>query len=216
MKLVLVDDHPLVWEGIKAVLETEEDIELVGWANSGKEAERLFENTNPDVALMDLRLPGECGINIINRLRPLFLNCRFIVLTTSADPQDIKQAMDAQVDGYILKEALPQEMITALRLVNKGRPYYDPSVMHFIINKADKNDEILSGLTDREVQVLNALSQGLNNKEIANKLFVSEHTVKKHISNILSKLGLKDRTKAAIYAATSGLFIPSNGLNISM
>lgn len=212
MRLVVIDDHPLVWEGIKAVLEPEEDIDIVGWANSGKEAERLFDSVRPDIALVDLRLPGENGIDIINKVRHLAPECRFIILTTFADSQDIKQAMDARVDGYILKEALPQEMTTALRLVFRGRPYYDPAVMQFIMHKSNKEEEILSELTERETEVLTALARGLSNKEIASKLFVSEHTIKKHISNILGKLGLKDRTKAAIFAASHGMFTSKNNL----
>lgn len=214
MRVVVIDDHPLVWEGLKAVLEPEEDFQLLGWANSGREAERLISQVQPDVALVDLRLPGETGINIIQRVRPLAPGCRFVILTTFADPQDIRQAMEARVDGYILKEALPQEMTAALRLVNRGRAYYDPAVMQFIVQKPAK-DEVLSELTERETEVLNALAQGLNNKEIANKLFVSENTVKKHISNILSKLGLKDRTKAAIFATSSGIFKAQNEIIFS-
>lgn len=215
MKVVVVDDHPLVWEGIKSVLEQEEDMELVGWANSGQEAERMLSENQPDIALVDLRLPGEYGINIVNKLRPLIPNCRFIILTTFADHQDIKQAMEARVDGYVLKEALPQEMISALRLVHRGRPYYDPAVMQIIMQKQNKQEKLLSELTEREKDVLNAIADGLSNKEIAGKLYVSENTVKKHVSSILSKLGLKDRTKAAIFAASCGIVKDEHAVFIS-
>ncbi len=202
MKVVVIDDHPLVLEGIKAVLEGEKDIELAGWANNGKEAERLFKDVQPDLALVDLRFPGEYGIDIINKVRNLAPQCRFIILTTFANPDDVKLALDADVGGYVLKDALPQEMISAIRLVFAGRPFYDPAVMQIIIKKPSKEENLLSELTVREAEVLNALSQGLSNKEIAVELYVSENTVKKHISSILTKLGLKDRTKAAIYAVS--------------
>ncbi|WP_031513283.1 response regulator [Desulfofalx alkaliphila] len=205
MKVLVVDDHPLVWEGIKSVLKDEDDMEAVGWANSGRQAEQMLSKIQPDVALVDLRLPGEYGINIIKKLRPLAPKCRFIILTTFADHQDIKQAMECRVNGYILKEALPQEMITALRLVHGGRPYYDPLVMELMVQKQNKQERLLSDLTERETEVLKAITDGLSNKEIADKLFVSENTVKKHVSNILSKLGLKDRTKAAVFAASCGM-----------
>lgn len=205
MKVVVVDDHPLVCEGIKAVLEQEEDIELVGWANSGREAEELFARLQPDVALVDLRLPGDYGLDIIKRVRPLAPGCRFIILTSFTNHDDMKRTMEVGVHGYILKEALPEEVITALRLVARGRPYFDPAVMKLVMNMPKKDEDNLSELTEREREVLNALARGLNNREIAGLLFVTEHTVKKHISSILSKLELKDRTQAALFAAAKGI-----------
>lgn len=200
-----MDDHPLVWEGIKAVLEDEKDIEVIGCACSGKEAEQLFNKVNPDIALVDLRLPGEYGIDIIKKLRPQAPGCRFAVLTTYAEPEDINRAMSAKVDGYILKEALPEEMVSAIRLIGRGRPYFDPSLMQLLLNKAGREKNPFEELTGREREVLEYLAQGLSNKEIAGLIYVSEHTVKKHISSILSKLELKDRTQAALFAANHGL-----------
>lgn len=200
IKVIVVDDHPLVREGIKSVFEALDDIEMTGWAGNGKEAEKLIVRVQPDVALVDMRLPGEHGTDIVERVRPLAPSCRFIILTSFAERDDIKRAMDAGVSGYILKEALPEEMIAALRLVARGRPYYDPTVMRIVMeNQKDQKDN-LSLLTERELEVLRSLSKGLNNKEIAAALYVTEHTVKKHISSILSKLALKDRTQAALYA----------------
>lgn len=205
MKVIVIDDHPLVCEGIKAVLENEPGIELAGRAGSGREAEKLVADEKPDIALVDLRLPGENGVDIIKKLRPLAPECRFVILTTFAEPGDVRRAMDAGVDGYILKEALPEEMVAAIRLVEKGRLYIDPAVMQVVVNLQKKGEDRLSELTEREMEVLQALARGLNNKEIAACLFVTEHTVKKHISNILDKLELKDRTQAALYAAGKGL-----------
>lgn len=205
MKIFVIDDHPLVCEGIKAILDNEDGMELAGIANSGQEAEHSFTRLKPDLALVDLRLPGESGIEIIRRLRPLAPECRYIILTTYADPEDVRMAMEAGVDGYILKEALPEEMTSALRLVSRGRPYFDPSVMQMMLHQPKKGEDNLSELTDREMEVLRALTRGLSNREIAGMLFVTEHTVKKHISSILCKLDLKDRTQAALYAVSNGV-----------
>lgn len=208
LKVVVVDDHPLVCEGIKAVLEQEAGMEMVGRAGSGHEAELLLSRTQPDVALVDLRLPGEHGVDIIKRLRPLAPGCRFVILTTFAAPEDVRRAMAEGVDGYILKEALPEEMIAALRLVGRGRPYFDPAVMQMVMQQPNKEEDRLSDLTEREREVLEALARGLSNKEIAKLLYVTEHTIKKHISSILDKLNLKDRTQAALYAVEKGMGRP--------
>jgi two-component system nitrate/nitrite response regulator NarL len=205
LKVIVVDDHPLVCEGIKAILDHEEGMEMAGSAGSGLEAEQLFAKIRPDMALVDLRLPGENGIDIIRRLRQLAPDCRFVLLTTYAEPDDVRQAMDAGVDGYILKEALPEEMTAALRLVGKGRLYFDPAVMQMLLQQPKKGEDQISDLTERELEVLRALTHGLSNREIAGSLYVTEHTVKKHISSILSKLELKDRTQAALYAVSNGV-----------
>ena len=200
MKVAVVDDHPLVWQGIKAVLAAEPDMEPIGYASNGREAERLIQEQNPDVVLMDMRLPGESGIDIIKRIKPKAPSARFVILTTYAERQDVNAAISMGVDGYVLKEALPEEMLAALRLVAQGRPYFDPGVMQLMLANQQRAHE-LSELTEREQDVLRELAKGLSNKDIARELFVTEYTVKKHVSGILSKLGLKDRTQAALYAA---------------
>jgi two-component system nitrate/nitrite response regulator NarL len=205
LKVIVIDDHPLVCEGIKAILDHEEGMEMAGSAGSGLEAEQLIIKIKPDMALVDLRLPGESGIEIIRRLRQLAPDCRFVLLTTYAEPDDVRRAMEAGVDGYILKEALPEEMTAALRLVGRGRPYFDPTVMQMMLQQPKKGEDQISDLTERELEVLRALTHGLSNREIAGTLYVTEHTVKKHISSILSKLELKDRTQAALYAVSNGV-----------
>lgn len=210
MRVALVDDHPLVWQGIKAVLATEADMEPVGWASNGQEAERLVIETEPDVVLMDMRLPGESGLDIIKRLKLKAPGARFVILTTYTEKREVAEAIEMGVDGYMLKEALPEEMLAALRLVKRGRPYFDPAVMQ-VMMAAQRQHNQLNELTAREREVLDKLAQGLSNKEIAQKLFVSKYTVKKHVSGILSKLGLKDRTQAALYATRS----LSNDMNAS-
>lgn len=204
MKVVVVDDHPLVWEGLKAVLAAEKDIQLCGWAHNGKAAEELVEELQPDIVMVDLRLPGENGVDIIKNLKPK-TKCRYVVLTSFSDASDIKRAIQAGVEGYLLKDALPEELISALRLVGRGRQYFDPTVMHLLVYQSQNDQDSLSELTSREIDVLCALARGMSNKEIAFSISVSENTVKKHISSILSKLELKDRTQAALFAVSHGI-----------
>lgn len=202
MRVAVVDDHPLVWQGIKAVLETEPDMEPIGWASNGWEAEKLILKHKPDIVLMDLRLPGESGLDIIKRLKPKAPSAHFVILTTYVEERDVTKALNIGVDGYVLKEAMPEEMLAALRLVDKGRPYFDPAVMQMVARNRERQNK-LSELTEREQEVLRELGKGLSNKEIAAKLFITEYTVKKHVSSILAKLGLKDRTQAALYTIAS-------------
>lgn len=200
MRIVVVDDHPLVWQGIRAVVGPEPDMQLVGWASNGKDAEALMAKLAPDVVMMDLRLPGESGLDIIRRVKPRNPDCRFVVLTSCAGRQDVSEAMAIGVDGYMLKEALPEEMLAGLRLVGKGRPYFDPSVMQMMMVPKPERSSGFDELTEREQEVLRELAKGCSNKEIASRLYITEYTVKKHVSGILSKLDLKDRTQAALFA----------------
>ena len=206
MKVIAIDDHPLVRRGVEVVAALEDDLDLVGFAANGKEAAQLFAEASPEVALVDLRLPGEHGLDIVRQGREICPECKFIILTSYATEEEIREAMALKVDGYILKEALPEELLGAIRMVYKGKKYFDPAVVQYAMNN-DKNNQndTLSRLTPRELDVLTALARGLNNKTIAVKLFISEHTVKKHIGQILEKLELHDRTQAALFAVSKGL-----------
>lgn len=202
MRLFVIDDHPLVQQGVEAIIGTQEDMEVVGMAGSGTEGIELLASLQPDVALVDLRLPGEYGLDIVKRGREVAPRCRFIVLTSYSEEGDVRRAMAEKVEGYILKEALPEELIAAIRLVGRGRTYIDPTIVQALMNQ-EENDP-LSQLTPREKEVLAALAQGLSNRDIAAALYVTEHTVKKHVSQILEKLELTDRTQAALYALSHG------------
>lgn len=206
MKVIVVDDHPLVRRGVEVVAGLEDDIELVGFASNGKEAEELLKNTRPHVALVDLRMPGEHGLDIVKKGRNICPECKFVILTSYATEEEIRDAMAIKVDGYILKEALPEELISAIRSVARGKNYYDPVVVQYAMGtENDAADDHLGHLTPREMEVLAALARGMNNKTIAETLFISEHTVKKHIGQILEKLALHDRTQAALFAVSKGL-----------
>ena len=206
MKIVIVDDHPLVRQGIEMVTNLEEDIEVVGFASNGRDAVRIIEEANPDIALVDLRMPGEHGLDVVRKGQVLCPTCKFIILTSYVTEEDIREAMAARVDGYILKDALPEELLSAIRLVFWGKKYFDPAVVQYAMQKKDSDEEdVLAQLTTRERDVLTALAKGLNNRSIAETLYISEHTVKKHIGQILEKLELKDRTQAALFAVSKGL-----------
>ncbi len=199
MKLLLIDDHPLVRKGLQFVLSLENDMEVIGEASNSTEAFTLLENQTPDIALVDLRLGTEYGLDIVEQcLKNYNISCKFIILTSSADEYDFRKAKEVGAYGYVLKEAFPEELLYAIRLVNRGRKYYDPGIISEIMKESstDTNTEVL---TPREHEVLLSLGEGLCNKDIGKKLFISEYTVKKHVSQILAKLGLTDRTQAALY-----------------
>lgn len=203
LKIVIVDDHPLVRRGLASVMSFEKDIEVVGEASNVTEAVDIIKKTQPEQVLIDLRLENESGLDILRKLNLKEGSCKFTVLTSSLDEADFRAAEELGVDGYILKEALPEEIVYAVHIIGKGRKYYDPGILQIAMRKS--SDTIVEKLTEREKDVLKTLSKGLSNKEIASTLYITEFTVKKHISQILAKLNLTDRTQAALYASKNGL-----------
>jgi len=203
LKVIIVDDHPIVRHGVVEALGMEADMEMVGTASSTEEGLELLQAAAPDVALVDLKMPGGGGLEMIRRAREKNLGCRFIILTSYASHREVTEAVSENVDGYILKEALPEELIAAVRLVYQGRRYYDPEIVNSIMSSGSKDP--FKDLTRREMEILEALAGGLNNRAIAKKLYISENTVKKHICNLLDKLEMDDRTQAALFAYSQGL-----------
>lgn len=203
MKIAIVDDHPLVRKGLAAVISMQPKVQFVGEAKNKREAMRVLEETEPDLVLLDLKLADESGLDIMSEVRRNGFNGKFILLTSSASREDFLKAEEAGVDGYVLKEALPEELLYAIQLVSKGRKYYDPAILE---NKLrEQTGSLTDELTPKEREVLIELGQGACNRDIASKLFISEFTVKKHVSQILAKLRLADRTQAALYANATGL-----------
>ena len=203
MQIVIVVDHPVVRNGLVQTISQEADMKVVGVAAATDEGVKLINAVKPDLAIVDLKMPGGGGMDLIRQCRGKVSDCRYIILTSYASYQEITEAFTNKVEGYILKDTLPEELITAIRIVAMGRRYYDPQVMEYYLNSAEKN--LLEILTNREKEILRCLAEGLNNRDMAKKLFISENTVKKHISNILDKLELEDRTQAALFAVSHGM-----------
>ncbi len=206
IKVIMVDDHPLVRRGIESAIRLEETLELTGSAANSTDALHLINEHRPNVALVDLRLHNEHGLDIVRKGRVISPETRFIILTSYSTEEEIRAAIKENVDGYILKEALPEELIGAIHSVSQGRKYFDPAVVQFAMESgrySKKPD--LGELTPRELEVLKALGRGLNNLAIADEMYISEHTIKKHVGAILQKLDLKDRTQAALFAVSKGL-----------
>lgn len=174
MKIVIVDDHPLVRRGLSAVLTLEHDIEIMGESEMVEEAMELIEETKPDLAIVDIKLGNRSGFEVVEQLKDS--SCRCMILTSSMMEVDVRRAEAAGAEGYVLKEALPEELLLAIKLIFKGKKYYDPGLMEILFKRDDDND--LHKLTPKEREVLIGLGEGLSNNGIADKLIVTEFTVK--------------------------------------
>jgi DNA-binding NarL/FixJ family response regulator len=204
IRILIAEDHHIVRQGFIALLRTVEGFDVVAEASNGDQALELFRTHHPDIVLMDLRMPGtstlQGGVETITAIRDEFPEARIIVLTTFDGDEDIFRAIQAGARGYLLKGMNADELIDAIQTVHRGRTRIPAAV-------AERLAERLSGnaLTERETQVLRNIVAGKSNKEIATALFISEATVKTHINNLLSKLGVTDRTQAATMALQRGI-----------
>jgi DNA-binding NarL/FixJ family response regulator len=200
IKVLAVDDHPLVRKGIASILSNESDMQLVGEAGSGREAVDLFRQYHPDVTLMDLRMPEMDGVQATQAIRKEFPEARIIALTSYDGDQDIYRALEAGVRGYMLKEMVHTDVLRAIRTVHSGKRLMPQEV-------AERLSEYFPqvALTPREVEVLGYVARGLANKEIADLLGTASGTIKMHIQNILEKLGASDRTHAVTIAMQRGI-----------
>lgn len=200
ISVLIVDDHPLLREGVAAVLEGEPDITVVGEAKDGAEAVEQFARLRPEIVLMDLQMPGLDGVDAIGIIRGQAPDARIIVLTTYAGDVRALRALKAGASGYLLKSSLRRELIETIRAVHGGQRYLHPQVAHDIALNA-----IGDPLSDREIDVLNCVSTGHANKEIARLLLLSEDTVKGHMRSIFAKLDVTDRTQAVTVAHRRGI-----------
>jgi DNA-binding NarL/FixJ family response regulator len=207
IRVVIADDHAVVRQGLRTLLELQDEMEVVGEAADGEEALAQVEATVPDVALLDLVMPRLGGIDAIRRIRERSPTTRILVLTSFADDDTVLPAVRAGAAGYLLKDVQPQDLIAAIRTVHAGEALLAPAVATMLVEQIAAGDEPRDRdeLTPRERDVLAQLARGQPNKVIARELGVSERTVKTHVSNILGKLDLTDRTQAAVYAVRHGL-----------
>ena len=211
IKVFLVDDQNLVRQGVQALLEIATDIEVIGEATSGQEALEQIPQLNPDVVLLDMRMPGMSGLDVLHELSKAEQLPPTIILTTFDDEELILAGVKAGAKGYLLKDVPLEELVDGIKQVAAGKTIVRPQITQRILEGVDDlKNEFMSfdrpdPLTNRETEILRLMAGGFSNKEIANSIFVAEGTVKNHVSNILSKLGVRDRTRAVLKALELGL-----------
>lgn len=202
ISIVLVDDHAIVRQGLRTYLELQPDIEVVGEASDGNEAVAIVRDVLPDIVLMDLVMPNSDGVEATRAITAMAPSTRVIVLTSFSEDEKVFASIKAGAQGYLMKDVLPQDLVRAIRTVYRGEAQLDPEIarklMHEFTNPQPTSPR--HDLTDRELEVLGLIAHGKTNKDIAEELVLSEKTVKTHVSNILQKLHLSDRTQAAVYA----------------
>ena len=209
IRVLLTDDHAIVRKGVRALLATERDIQVVGEACDGEQAVAQAESLCPDVILMDLVMPKLDGIEAIRRIMSKVPSTRILVLTSFAADEKVFPAIKAGALGYLLKDSGPEELVGAIRQVHRGEPSLEPSIARKVLLELSRpptqKSLTVDPLTERELDILRHVAQGCSNKEIALKLALSELTVRTHVSNILGKLHLASRTQAALYALQKGI-----------
>jgi two-component system, NarL family, response regulator LiaR len=207
IRVLIADDHAVVRQGLRTYLELQDEIEVVADVADGEAALSAVEAHEPDVVLMDLVMPGVGGVEAIRRLRELRPETRVLVLTSFLDDEKLFPAVRAGAAGYLLKDVEPAELVRAIHLVADGEALLHPAVAARLMEEFSETDRPAAeeALTAREREVLALIARGLPNKLIARDLEIAEKTVKTHVSSILSKLGLTDRTQAALYAVRAGL-----------
>ena len=213
IRILLADDHRLFREGLRRLLDLEEDIKVIGEAKDGVEAVKLALESVPDIILLDINMPGLNGGQVVKKLNEENCNPKILVITAYDDEENVLTLSSSGINGYILKSSGMSDLLTAVRLVNSGGSYIDPKVAGKFFSSFRKHrdkEKIVEPLTQRERDVFLLLSQGFNNQEISEKLVLSEKTVKNHVSHLLKKLGLNDRTQAAVLAWKMGLISQAN------
>ena len=213
IRILIIDDHAIVREGLRGLIEIEQDMQLVGQAASGKEGIEKALELRPDVILMDLLMPEMDGVTAIAEIKAKWQEARVLVLTSFIEDDKVFPAIESGALGYLLKDTQPEELLDAIRGVYRGETMLHPSIAKKIMQRIQQHGEVnkrLEGpeLTERELDVLRLLAHGDGDHEIAEKLFISDRTVHFHVGNILSKLHLANRTQAALYAIRKGLAKP--------
>lgn len=210
IRVILADDHAVVREGTRQLLERESDIEVVGEATNGSEAVRMVEQLRPKVVVMDVRMPGMGGVEATKAIKSRFTDVEVLVMTAYEDDEFVFTLLEAGASGYLLKTAPVKELVKAIREVAEGQSALDPSIARKVLRQftdggpRKKQEEFYEALTEREQEVLRLLAEGKTNKEIADVLVISDRTVQTHLSNIFSKMGVSTRTEAVLEAIRRG------------
>jgi DNA-binding NarL/FixJ family response regulator len=215
VRILIVDNQALFREGLRTLLSVRPDLEVIGEAGDGKEAIQMAAKLQPDIILMDLRMPVLDGVAATRRITATNPDCRIIVLTTFDDDEHIFDGLRAGAVGYLLKDVPSEQLVEAIRATGRGESFLQPSVAAKVVAEfarivgnqpsAASRQALVEPLSERETEILQALATGASNKEIAGKLFIAEGTVKNHITSLLGKLGVRDRTQAALKAKDLGL-----------
>jgi two-component system, NarL family, nitrate/nitrite response regulator NarL len=218
IRIVLADDHPIVRDGLRKLLTLEEDIEVVGEASDGREVVQVIQDTSPDILILDLRMPYMDGLATLQALQQLEKKVKVIVLTASEDKNEFVQAMKLGCSGIVLKQTAPELIVKSIRKVNSGEIWLDSHTTAAVMRQFAAPTDVLSGgaagkgrerspLSQREREIVGLVAQGYKNREMAEKMFISEQTVKNHLHNIFDKLGVSDRLELALYAIHKGLHL---------
>lgn len=210
--VLIVDNHEMACEGIKAMLKTGEDIDVIGIARDGVQAVQMTDELNPDVVLMDVRMPGKDGVAACREIKAKSPDAKIVMLSIYDDDSDVFASIEAGASGFVIKDLSARDLVKAIDVVGNGRSYFHPIISQKIADKVRaasglerEKFKIFASLTKREIEILGHICDGASNAEIAKELFISEGTVKSHVSSILRKLDKHDRTQLAIYALKKGL-----------
>ncbi len=219
IKVLLVEDYMMTRMGLSLVFEKAEDMELIAEADNGEDGIELAKKLKPDVILMDIGLPGVNGIDATRIIKEFDENMKVLIFTSRENEDDVFSALSAGADGYIMKGATPQQLTSAITAINEGTGWLDPAIAKLVLSNVNKQKSVSKvsadgaktfkntfGLTERELEVLKLIVDGLSNPQIAEKLVITRATAKAHVHSILQKLYVKDRTQAAVYAMKEGLF----------
>ena len=200
IQVLIADDHAIVRQGLATIINRDPEMTVIAQAEDGQQAIAYFRQYQPDITLMDLRMPQVTGVEAISAICAEFKSARIIVLTTYDGDEDIYSGLHSGAQGYLLKDAKPQELLQAIRTVARGQQYIPPDVGAKLVQRLSNPE-----LSERELEVLGLMAQGLSNLDIATTLIIGESTVKSHVNRILSKLGVSDRTQAVIVAVKRGI-----------
>ena len=208
IKIIITDDHKMICEGIKQLLELNKDISVVGMASDGNECLSMLKEKEADVLLLDINMPNKNGLDTLKEIKESKLETKVIILTVHNEADYLMRAVEIGANGYVLKDSGSAELVHAIQTVMEGDSYIQPDMIPMLNSKMmirNKDKEKINELTKREMEVLVLVSEGMFNKEIADKLHISERTVKNHISSIFRKIDVADRTQAAVFAIRNSL-----------